>query len=169
MGVDACDSEGRIGGMGRGGRFLCVIVLLGGCQTAVDDLGLLEEETIRFKDQNEGIRVEDLMARYEKRRKRADALSDQLLQLQQEKERAYVDYDKLRGDLAKVERDRATAERSREAAASALRKAKQETARLKTELAKERRAIDGLEAELKKLQARVNALEAKKSTAAATE
>ena len=150
--------------MGRGLVCLAWVVLIGGCQSFEDDITLLELETLKFKDANEEIRVDDLLARYEKRRKRADALSDQLLDLQHQKERAFEAYDKLHGDLTRVERRRAAAEQSREAAAAALRKAQAETARLKTELDKERRAIDALETELEKLQARVRALEEKKST-----
>jgi len=144
------------------GRLAVLLALLAGCQMT-DDLGLLEMETLKFKDANEGIRVDDLLARYEKRRKRADALSDRLLDLQQERERAFTAYDRMRGELAKVEHERAEADRSREAAAAALAKAKAETARLTTELKQERRAIETLEAELKQLQARVRALEEKKS------
>ncbi len=148
--------------MGRLAVFLVLMVGLAGCQT-IDDLGLLEMETLKFKDANEEIRVDDLLARYEKRRKRADALSDRLLDLQLERERAFTAYDRMRGELAKVEHERAEADRSREAAAAALAKAKAETARLTTELKKERRAIETLEAELKQLQARVRALEEKRS------
>ena len=169
MGVDERDSRGRIKGMGRGLVCLAWIVLIGGCQSIGDDINLLELETLKFKDANEEIRVDDLLARYEKRRKRADALSVQLLDLQHQRERAFAAYDKLHGDLTKVERERAAAERSREAATAALRKAKLETARLKTELDKERRAIEALETELKKLQARVRALEEKKSATSVAE
>ena len=162
-------SRGRIDGMGRDVVLFAVIALLGGCKTSVDDITLLDLETLRFKDANEEIRVDDLLARYEKRRKRADALSEQLLDLQHQRERAFEAYDKLHGDLAKVERQRAAAERSREAAAAALRKAKHETTRLRTELDKERRAIENLEAELKKLKARARALDEKKAASSSAE
>ncbi|MHC4955036.1 MAG: hypothetical protein ACYTGZ_14245 [Planctomycetota bacterium] len=142
---------------------LGALISLAACASQSDDLGLLELETLRFKASNEQIRVDDLLARYEKRRRRADALSKQLLALQQEREEAYGDYDRLRGDLVRVERERAEAERERQAAAAALAKAQRETKRLAAELKKERDALAKLQAELEQVRAKVRAMEAQKA------
>jgi len=146
---------------------LCVLPLLAGCAT--NDLNLLELETLRFKDENERIRQEDLLARYEKRKRQADALSDRLLALQRRREMAYAEYDTLRGDLARVERGRVTAERERASAQAALAAARAETKRLAAELKKERAAIEKLTAELEKMRAQLRALEEKKANSSKVE
>jgi len=140
---------------------------MAGCATS--DLNLLELETVRFKEGNERIRHEDLLARYEKRKRQADALSARLLAIQQQREEAYAEYDELRGELAKVEREQAAAERDRQSAEKALAAARAETVRLAAELKTERAEITRLKADLEKMQAQIRALEEKKSQTALPE
>ena len=170
-GLDVDDSRagGKIDGMGQGTSLLVLCVLALGAGCATDDLSLLEFETVRFKDENERIRQEDLLARYEKRKRQADALSAKLLEIQQQREEAYAAYDELRGDLVKVERQRSAAERDRAAAQKALASARAETKRLSEELKKERAAIAQLKADLEEMQAQLRALEQKKARSAKVE
>lgn len=169
MDVDDLRVRGKIEGMGRGVSLLALCVLALGTGCATNDLNLLELETVRFKDENERIRQEDLLARYEKRKRQADALSVRLLEIQQQREAAYAEYDELRSELVKVERERTAAERDRVAAQKALASARAETKRLTAELKKERAEIAQLKADLEKMQAQIRALEAKKSQTAQPE
>jgi len=148
------------------GRCLLLgFLLVGAC--ASSDLNLLESETLLFKEQNEELRHEDLLASYEKRKRQADALSEKLLTLQHQREEAYAEYDVLRGELARVTRDRAAAEEQRTDAQTALAAAQAESKRLAAELKKERAEIARLKADLEKMQAQIRALEAKKKTESA--
>jgi chromosome segregation ATPase len=149
--------------MGRSAVLL--LVLAAACKSGPNDLNLLELNSLKFKAENEEIRAEDLQARYEKRKARADKLATQLLALQHAKEEAYADYDRMRGELARLERDHASAVRERDEAAAALKLATAERKRLSDALAKERAEIERLQTEFDQLAAKRRALEAgKKST-----
>lgn len=139
------------------------------CQSGPDDISLLELESLRFKAQNEEIRVEELIAEYDKRKARADRLSEQLLVLQRRKEGDYERYDAVRADLARLQREHAAAVEARDTASAALAAARGEKARLSKALEVERRAIAGLEAELAKLAAKRRALEEKQRADAPAE
>jgi len=165
---DACHlvtAAGRAAFVDSGVNASVPLLLAASCRTGMDDMNLLQLESLRFKAENEEIRAEDLKARYEKRKRRADRLADQLLELQHRKEEDFAAYDRLRGELARVERDRVAAEEERAAAAAALEQAKAERLRLSAALAAERGEIEKLEAELAKLEAKRRALEAANSPA----
>ena len=121
------------------------------------DLGLLDNEIRRFKVENETIRAEDLEARFKKQKARADALSERLLALAREREERYVEYDRLKRELAALHRSRATATKEKAALEKSLGQLAGDIAKMKAQLAKERKAADALAKQTQKAQAKKKA------------
>jgi chromosome segregation ATPase len=126
--------------MGRGGVLL---LLLAACAHQ-RQLNLLERETLRFRAENETIRAEDLERRYTDQKRKADALSAELLSLERERDRLYNRYDVLRGEVVRLEREVQVAGERQGTLKQATDAAKAEATRLEEELAKERQAIEAL-------------------------
>ncbi len=144
-------TPGIMGTMGRAG--LLVLLVVAGCAHK-KQLNLLEKEKLQFRAENEALRVEDLEDRYRQQKKRADALSKELLALERDRDRLYGQYDMARGETVRLERDvKACGERCG-AMAKALAEAKAEEARLQAELDAEKKAIAALEEQLRAAQAK---------------
>jgi chromosome segregation ATPase len=137
--------------MGRAG-FL-VLLLVAGCAHR-KQMNLLEKEKLQFRAENESLRAEDLEDRYQQQKKKADALSRDLLALERDRDRLYGQYDVLRGEVVRLEREvKVSGERSG-AMAKALAEAKAEEAKLQAELDAERKAIAELETQLEAARAK---------------
>lgn len=141
--------------MGRAGALL--FCLVAACAHR-NDLNLLERERMQFRAENEKIRAEDLEDRYEQQKKKADQLSLELLALEQDRDRMYVQYDLLRGETVRLERDVKVSGESREGLSKALADSKAEAARLQAALEAERKTIAELEEQLRLAQAKHAAL-----------
>jgi chromosome segregation ATPase len=127
--------------MGRGG--LLLLLLFAACAHQ-RQLNLLERETLRFRAENETIRAEDLEQRYADQKRKADALSAELLTLERDRDRLYGRYDVLRGEVVRLEREVQLAGERHGALTQATDAAKALVKRLEEELAKERQAIEAL-------------------------
>jgi len=123
-------------------------------------LNLLERERLRFKAENETIRVEDLQARYDEQKRKADALSLEVLALQQRRDRLYGEYDLARGEVARLERDGAAAAERRAALQKSLEELQAEVHDLQAKLEKEQEVAAGLEQKLEEARRRNAALAA---------
>ena len=130
-----------------------------------NDLNWLEQEKIRFKAENEEIRAKDLQAEFDKSKRRSDALNDDVLDLAQEREQLYADYDRLKGEIARMSRDREAKKIEFAAVAQELKDLRQKVGQLGAALEKERKLYDDLTRQLKDAEARRKALEAKKKGA----
>lgn len=138
-------APGIMGAMGRAGILLLLVVA--GCAHR-KQLNLLEKEKLQFRAENEKLRAEDLEDRYQQQKKKADALSKELLALERDRDRLYGEYDMVRGESVRLDREvKGSGERCG-AMAKALAEAKAEEARLQAELDAERKAIEELEAQL---------------------
>lgn len=135
--------------MGRAGFLLLLLVV--GCAHQ-KQLSLLEKEKLQFRAENEKLRAEDLEDRYQQQKKKADALSRELLALERDRDALYGQYDLLRGETVRLDREvKASGERAG-AMTKALADAKAEEARLQAELDAERKAIADLEEQLRTAQ-----------------
>jgi chromosome segregation ATPase len=132
-------------------------LLLGACASR-QSLNLLEREHLLFKAENERIRAEDLEARYRTQKRKADALSDEVFALGQERDSLYARYDGLRSDMAEKREAVTVFEREHAALGKALEEVRAEVARLKAELEKVRTESEALERELEEARARQRAL-----------
>ena len=121
-------------------RVWVLLLVVAACRS--HDLDLLDNEIRRFKVENETIRAEDLEARFEKQKARADALSKRLLALAQEREDRYAEYDGLKKELASLRRRRAAAAKEKAALEKSLQQLAGDIAKMKAQLAKERKAAD---------------------------
>jgi len=121
-------------------------------------LNLLEREKLRFKAENETIRVEDLQARYDEQKRKADALSREVLALQQRRDRLYGEYDVARGEIVRLEKDSAAAAERRAALQKSLEELQAEVRDLQAKLGKEQEVAAGLEQQLEELRRRNAAL-----------
>ncbi len=106
-------------------------------------LSFLERESLLFRADNEELRAEDLEARYQKHRQKADRLSAELLELDRQRDALFVGYDALRSELAQ-------AQKQRNKAAAALNAERQKRKQLEQALAKERLAVAKLKDAQKK-------------------
>ncbi len=144
-------TRGIMGIMGRAG--LLVLLVVAGCAHR-KQLNLLEKEKLQFRAENETLRAEDLEERYRQQKKKADALSKELLALERDRDRLYGEYDMARAETVRLERDvKACGERCG-AMTKALAEAKAEEARLQAELDAERKAVAALEEQLRAAQAK---------------
>lgn len=153
--------------MGRAG--LVLLCLLAACAGRRHKLNLLEQEKLKFKAENEEIRAEHLQARYDEQKRKADALSDELLALMRHRDELYDAYDKLCSDVAKLERDQQAKTQQKAGLVKQVQATQAEVAKLKAQLEKERKAIAALEKELAAATGKRGALEAKKGGAEAPE
>jgi predicted RNase H-like nuclease (RuvC/YqgF family) len=134
-----------MGAMGRSG-FLVLLVVVGCAHKK--QLNLLEKEKLQFRAENEKLRAEDLEDRYREQKKKADALSSELLALERDRDRLYTQYDLARGETVRLERELKVSGERQGAMAQALAQGKAEEARLQAELEAERKAIQELEAQI---------------------
>jgi chromosome segregation ATPase len=142
---------------------LLALVALAACKSR--SLNFLEREAAKFRTQNEEIRDEDLEARYERAKAKADALDAVLLALQQRRDDLYARYDELRAEIARLGRDGAAAEQERGALAKALVETRARAAALLTVLVAVVKAAEAVERELDDARERRAALEARKNGA----
>jgi chromosome segregation ATPase len=153
--------------MGRAG--LLLLCCLAACSSRRAKLNMLEEEKLKFKAENEAVRMDDLQTRYDVQKRKADALSDELLALMRHRDELYDAYDELRSDIAHLERDRQSKTQQKANLAKQVKAVQAESAKLKAQLAKEKKAIAALEKELAAAAKKREALEAKKRGAKAPE
>lgn len=137
--------------MGRAG-FL-ILLLVAGCAHR-KQLSLLEKEKLQFRAENEKLRAEDLEDRYQQQKKKADALSRDLLALERERDVLYGQYDMLRGETVRLDREVKVSGERVGAMTKALADAKAEEAKLLAELDAERKAIAELESQLEAARAK---------------
>lgn len=137
--------------MGRAG-FL-ILLLAAGCAHR-KQLSLLEKEKLQFRAENEKLRAEDLEDRYQQQKKKADALSRDLLALERERDVLYGQYDMLRGETVRLDREVKVSGERVGAMTKALADAKAEEAKLLAELDAERKAIAELESQLEAARAK---------------
>jgi chromosome segregation ATPase len=138
--------------MGRAG--ILVLCLFAACTSHRNELNLLEREKLEFRAENEKIRAEDLEERYAQQKRKADALSAELLALELDRDRLYGEYDMLRGEAVRLEREVKVSGERREGLTKALAESKAETARLQAELEAEKKAIADLEEQLRAAEAK---------------
>jgi chromosome segregation ATPase len=153
--------------MGRAGIIL--LCCLAACANRRQKLNLLEQEKLKFKAENEAVRLDDLQARYDEQKRKADALSDELLALMRHRDELYDAYDDLRSDVARLERDRQAKTQQKAGLVKQVQATQAEVAKLKAQLEKEKKAIAALEKELASASKKREALEAKKRGAKAPE
>ncbi|MHC4135313.1 MAG: hypothetical protein ACYS0K_10035 [Planctomycetota bacterium] len=153
--------------MRRAGFIL--LCCLAACANRRQKLNLLEQEKLKFKAENEAVRVDDLQARYDGQKRKADALSDELLALMRHRDELYDAYDELRSDVAHLERDRQAKTQQKAGLVKQVQATQAEVAKLKAQLEKEKKAIAALEKELAAASKEREALEAKKRGAKAPE
>ena len=152
--------------MGRAG--LILLCCLAACANR-RQLTLLEQEKLKFKAENETVRMEGLQARYDDQKRKADALSDELLALMRHRDELYDAYDDLRSDVGRLERDRQGKTQQKAGLVKQVQATQAEVAKLKAQLEKEKKAIAALEKELAAASRKREALEAKKQGAKAPE
>jgi len=153
--------------MGRAG--LILLCCLAACANRRQKLTLLEQEKLKFKAENETVRVDDLQVRYDDQKRKADALSDELLALMRHRDELYDAYDDLRSDVGRLERDRQAKTQQKAGLVKQVQATQAEVAKLKAQLDKEKKAIAALEKELAAASKKREALEAKKQGAKAPE
>jgi chromosome segregation ATPase len=153
--------------MGRAG--LILLCCLAACANRRQKLTLLEQEKLKFKAENETVRVDDLQVRYDDQKRKADALSDELLALMRHRDELYDAYDDLRSDVGRLERDRQAKTQQKAGLVKQVQATQAEVAKLKAQLDKEKKAIAALEKELAAASRKREALEAKKQGAKAPE
>lgn len=153
--------------MGRAGFIL--LCCLAACANRRQKLNLLEQEKLKFKAENEAVRVDDLQARYDEQKRKADALSDELLALMRHRDELYDAYDDLRSDVARLARDRQAKTQQKAGLVKQVQATQAEVAKLRAQLEKEKKAIVALEKELATASKKREALEAKKRGAKAPE
>jgi chromosome segregation ATPase len=154
--------------MGRAG-LIFLVCFLAACASRKEKLNLLEQEKLRFKAENEEVRMEDLQARYDEQKRKTDALSDELLALMRHRDELFDAYDALRGDVSRLERDRQAKTQQKAGLVKQVQATQAEVAKLKAQLEKERKAIAALEKELAAAGKKRAGLEAKKQVAKAPE
>ena len=148
-------------GMGRIG-FTLALLILAACAGRKDDLNLIEREMYRFRAENEAIRAEDLQRAYLRQKRKADALSEDLLALTRHRDELYAKFDALRAETARMERDRKVAVARLGQLKAALGKARKESAQVQAQLEAEKKALAALRRELDKTRAERREAEAKR-------
>jgi chromosome segregation ATPase len=141
---------------------LILLCCLAACASRRQKLNLLEQEKLKFKAENESVRLDDLQARYDHQKRKADALSEELLALMRHRDELYDAYDELRSDVAHLERDRQKKAQQKAGLVKQVQATQAEAAKLKAQLEKEKKAIAALEKELAAASRKREALEAKK-------
>ena len=139
-----------------------LLALLAACSTN-KDLNFLERESLEFKASNETIRAEDLEQEYEKQRRRADTLSEQVLAVGRERDRLFATYDDLRAATARSQRQLAEQKKQKAALDKAVRQTNAEMAKLKKQLEEARKQTETLRKEIAAERAKREALEAERA------
>ena len=152
--------------MGRAGFIL--LCCLAACANR-QNLSLLEQEKLRFKAENESVRMEDLQERYDVQKRKTDALSEELLALMRHRDELFDAYDALRSDVSRLERDRQSKTQQKAGLVKQVQATQAEAAKLKAQLEKHKAAIAALEKEVAAATKKREALEAKKQGAKAPE
>jgi len=145
-----------------------ILLLAAGC-SGKGQLNLLEQETTRFKAENKRVRAASLEAEFERNRRRADTLSEQVLAVGRERDRLYRQYDDLRSELSRSSHQLAEGRKRKVAVETSLRKLQADLKKLHQQLETERKAGDTLQKQLEAATARRRALEAAGAGAKAPE
>jgi len=139
-----------------------LVAVLAAC-TSNKDLNFLERESLQFKSTNEGIRAEDLEREYERQRRRADTLSEQVLAVGRERDRLFASYDDLRASTARTQRQLAEQRKQQAALQAAVKQTEAEMGKLKKQLDETRKQTEGLRKEIEAERAKREALEAERA------